>query len=85
MFTFDELYIAGNFDSLQGLGLTLAALSIEIFPTESRGLFIYITCIVWSVSIAFIALLGFLLRNISWRYTMLAAGLVGIHCFGTRW
>ncbi|XP_062590702.1 organic cation/carnitine transporter 2-like [Saccostrea cucullata] len=76
-------FLIGAFQ--QGFGLTLAALCIELFPAECRGPMIYITCIVWSLSISSIPLLTYFLRNESWRYTMLAAGLTGFHCIGTRW
>ncbi|XP_061163153.1 solute carrier family 22 member 21-like [Saccostrea echinata] len=76
-------FLIGAFQ--QGFGLSLAALCIELFPAECRGPMIYITCIVWSLSISSIPLLTYFLRNVSWRYTMLAAGLTGFHCIGTRW
>ncbi|XP_062608365.1 organic cation transporter protein-like [Saccostrea cucullata] len=69
----------------QGAGLTLATLLLEIFPAESRGNVVSIGSVAWSLSISSISLVAYLLRNVSWRYTMLAAGIIGSHSLASRW
>ncbi|XP_061190791.1 organic cation transporter protein-like [Saccostrea echinata] len=69
----------------QGAGMTLATLALEIFPAESRGFIVSVGSIAWALSITSISLVAYLLRNVSWRYTMLAAGIIGSHSLGTRW
>ena len=69
----------------QGIGLTMVTLSLEIFPAESRGLVNFLGSITWALALSSTALIAYLLREFSWRYTMLASGLVGIHSLATRW
>ncbi|XP_034321904.2 organic cation transporter protein [Magallana gigas] len=69
----------------QGVGLSLATLALELFPAESRGFVVFLGSICWSLSICSISLVGFLLRHVSWRYTMLTAGLIGVHTLASRW
>ncbi|XP_056003356.1 solute carrier family 22 member 7-like [Ostrea edulis] len=76
-------FLTGMFG--EGSGLALGTLVIESFPAESRGTVTTIGNIGWALSISSLALVAFLLRHVSWRYTMLAAGLIGVHSLGTRW
>ncbi|XP_048750180.2 organic cation transporter protein-like [Ostrea edulis] len=76
-------FLTGVFS--QGSGLVLGTLLLELFPAESRGFVISLGSITWGLCISSMALIAFLLRHVSWRYTMLAAGLVGVHSLGTRW
>ncbi|XP_061190786.1 solute carrier family 22 member 7-like [Saccostrea echinata] len=69
----------------QGFGLVLATIQVELFPAESRGFVSFVGNLMWTFSISSIALIAYLLRSVSWRYTMLTAGLVGVHSLGTRW
>ncbi|XP_062610624.1 organic cation transporter protein-like, partial [Saccostrea cucullata] len=69
----------------QGAGMSLATLSLEIFPAESRGFIVSIGSVAWTLSITSISLVAYLLRNVSWRYTMLAAGIIGSHSLASRW
>ena len=69
----------------KGASLTLATLSLEIFPAESRGFVVSLGSIAWALSISSLSLVAFLLRHVSWRYTMLASGLIGMHSLATRW
>ena len=69
----------------KGANLTLATLSLEIFPAESRGVVVSLGSIAWALSISSLSLVAFLLRHVSWRYTMLASGLIGMHSLATRW
>ncbi|XP_062579258.1 organic cation transporter protein-like [Saccostrea cucullata] len=69
----------------QGAGMSLSTLGLEIFPAESRGFIVSIGSVAWSLSITSISLVAYLLRNLSWRYTMLAAGIIGSHSLATRW
>lgn len=71
--------------SFQGVGLSLATLGLELFPAESRGFVVFVGSIAWSLAITSISLVGFLLRHVSWRYTMLTAGLIGAHTLASRW
>lgn len=69
----------------KGASLTLATLSLEIFPAESRGFVVSLGSIAWALSISSLSLVAFLLRHVTWRYTMLASGLIGMHSLATRW
>ncbi|XP_061190472.1 organic cation transporter protein-like [Saccostrea echinata] len=62
-----------------------AILALEMFPAESRGFVIYVDSIVFTLAITSLSPLAYLLRNVSWRYTMLAAGILGSHSLATRW
>ncbi|XP_048750644.2 organic cation transporter protein-like isoform X2 [Ostrea edulis] len=76
-------FLTGVFS--QGSGLAFATLALELFPAESRGFIVSLASIMWALAISSIAPVAFLLRYVSWRYTMLAAGLIGAHSLGTRW
>ncbi|XP_061190474.1 organic cation transporter protein-like [Saccostrea echinata] len=69
----------------EGALMTMATLALEMFPAESRGFLLFVASIAFTFSITSISLVAYLLRNLSWRYTMLAAGIIGGHSFATRW
>lgn len=69
----------------QGPGIILPTLGLELFPTELRGFVISSGSVAWALSLSIIPLVAFLLRHVTWRYTMGAAALFGIHSFFTKW
>lgn len=75
-------YLRGFF---QGPGIILPTLGLELFPTELRGFVISSGSVAWALSLSIIPLVAFLLRHVTWRYTMGAAALFGIHSFFTKW
>lgn len=75
--------LAGFF--FQGPGIILPTLGLELFPTELRGFVISSGSVAWALSLSIIPLVAFLLRHVTWRYTMGAAALFGIHSFFTKW
>ncbi|XP_061190473.1 organic cation transporter protein-like [Saccostrea echinata] len=69
----------------EGALMTMGTLALEMFPAESRGFINYLDSIASTFSITSISLVAYLLRNESWRYTMLGAGIIGVHSLATRW
>uniref|UniRef100_K1QW65 Solute carrier family 22 member 3 n=1 Tax=Magallana gigas TaxID=29159 RepID=K1QW65_MAGGI len=69
----------------QGPGIVLPTLGLELFPTELRGFVISSGTVAWALSLSIIPLVAFLFRYVTWRYTMGAAAVLGIHSFFTKW
>lgn len=69
----------------QGPGIILPTLGVELFPTEVRGFVFSSGTVAWALSLSIIPLMAFFLRHVTWRYTMGAAAVLGIHSFFTKW
>lgn len=69
----------------QGPGIVLPTLGLELFPTELRGFVISSGTVAWALSLSIIPLVAFFFRHVTWRYTMGAAAVLGIHSFFTKW
>ncbi|KAK3095958.1 hypothetical protein FSP39_021306 [Pinctada imbricata] len=69
----------------QGLGLSTAIIHVEIFPMEWRGFLGFTGSVNWSLCVCSLALFGYLMRNLSWRYLQLALSLVSFHALFGPW
>ncbi|XP_033726118.1 solute carrier family 22 member 6-A-like [Pecten maximus] len=69
----------------QGLGLSMYALCIEMFPLESRGAIAAIGGLYWAVAVVFFAGYAYVLRNFSWRVVQLACSALAFHCVISYW
>lgn len=58
--------ITGTFQ--QGIGLTLAIINLELFPKEIRGYMEVMGLVFWTTGIALITPLGYIFKDVSWRY-----------------
>ena len=61
-----------NKQTFQGVGLTNAIMMLEMFPKEIRGYMEVMGLTFWTTGIALITPVGYLFRNISWRYMQVA-------------
>ncbi|XP_069103204.1 organic cation transporter protein-like [Argopecten irradians] len=69
----------------QGLGLSMYAMCIEMFPLESRGAIAAIGGLYWAIAVVFFAGYAFVLRNFSWRTVQLACAALAFHCVFAYW
>ncbi|XP_060076165.1 solute carrier family 22 member 16-like [Ylistrum balloti] len=69
----------------QGLGLSMYALCIEMFPLENRGAIAAVAGLYWAIAALFFAGYAFVLRNFSWRILQLACAALAFHCVFAHW
>ncbi|OWF38693.1 Solute carrier family 22 member 6-A [Mizuhopecten yessoensis] len=69
----------------QGLGLSMYAMCIEMFPLESRGAIAAISGLYWAIAVVFFAGYAYVLRNFSWRVLQLACSALAFHCVAAYW
>ncbi|CAC5425496.1 SLC22A4_5 [Mytilus coruscus] len=69
----------------EGAGLTLFVYVLEQVPTENRSFISALGSVSWGINVTVMAGLGYLMRNLNWRYVQMVSGLVGIHVIGAYW
>ncbi|XP_063433772.1 organic cation transporter protein-like [Mytilus trossulus] len=69
----------------QGVAIVLSTILLEMFPKQSRGTIGALLSVFWTVSVMSITAFGYGLRNYSWRYIQLAAGLISVHSLFGYW
>lgn len=58
---------------------------MEQVPKENRGMVSALGSLTWSFNVIGVAAIGYLMRNIHWRYVQMASGLVGFHSLFAYW
>ncbi|KAJ8316721.1 hypothetical protein KUTeg_005727, partial [Tegillarca granosa] len=59
-----------------GLGLTSAILMIEMLPMQSRYIPECLGLTTWTTGVCLVAVFGYFMRNLSWRYMQIALAMV---------
>ncbi|XP_071176687.1 organic cation transporter protein-like [Mytilus edulis] len=76
-------FLSGAFQ--QGYGLTMYIGIMEQVSKENRGMVSALASLSWSLNVIGVAGIGYLMRNINWRYVQMASGLVGFHSLFAYW
>jgi predicted membrane protein len=58
---------------------------VEQLPMENRGFVSSMGSLAWGINVIIVAGIGYLMRNVSWRYVHMASGLVGVHVIASFW
>ncbi|XP_069138043.1 organic anion transporter 3-like [Argopecten irradians] len=69
----------------QGSGLTMAILSLELLPLKARYIGECLGLAFWTTGINLLSPMGYLFRNLSWRYLQMALALFSCYSLVEYW
>ncbi|XP_033751011.1 solute carrier family 22 member 5-like [Pecten maximus] len=69
----------------QGSGLTMAILSLEILPLKARYIGECLGLVFWTTGVNLLSPIGYLFRNLSWRYLQMTLALFSCYSLVEYW
>ncbi|XP_021368562.1 solute carrier family 22 member 8-like [Mizuhopecten yessoensis] len=69
----------------QGSGLTMAILSLEILPLKARYIGECLGLVFWTTGVNLLSPLGYLFKNLSWRYLQMTLALFSCYSLVEYW
>ena len=63
----------------------MAVYVLEQVPVENRGIVSAIGAFAWGINVLVVGVVGYLMRNVNWRYVQFMSGSHGIHTIAAYW
>ena len=63
----------------------MAVYVLELVPVENRGIVSAMGAFAWGINVLVVAVVGYLMRNVNWRYVQFMFGSHGIHTIVAYW
>lgn len=63
----------------------MAVYVLEQVPVENRGIVGAIGAFAWGINVLVVAVVGYMMRNVNWRYVQFMSGAHGIHTIAAYW